>query len=488
LRPIVVVNKVDRPDQRAQEVLNATFDLFAALDATEAQLDFPHLWASAKQGWAAPELDSERRDLAPLFDRIVAHVPPPAIRPDAPFRMLATTLEADPYLGRVLTGLVHDGALEVNTIVKALARDGGEIERTRVTKLLAFRGLERVPIARAEAGDIVAIAGLDRATVADTLCALEVSAPLAAQPVDPPTLAMTVSINDGPLAGTEGDKLTSRQLGDRLKREAEGNVAIRVAPAPDGEGIEVRGRGELQLAVLIETMRREGFELTVGRPRVLYSADPATGERLEPIEEVVVDVDEEFAGAVVDKLGQRRSELIEMRPAGAGKTRLVLHSPTRALIGYLGEFLTDTRGTGVLNRVFHGYAPWRGPIPTRRTGTLISNGQGDAVAYALWNLEDRGPLFVAPGDKVYAGMIVGEHSRGNDLEVNPLKAKQLTNIRAAGRDDNVLLTPPVRMTLEKAIAYVADDELVEITPASIRLRKRHLDPHVRRRLAKREVA
>jgi GTP-binding protein len=489
LRPIVVINKVDKPEQRAEEVLNEIFDLFAALDAREEQLDFPHVYASAKHGWAVRELGDQRADLAPLFDLIVAHVPPPARDVDGPFRMLATTLEANPYLGRLLTGRIASGRLRANTVVKALSRDSLPVEQARVTKILAFRGLERQPIEEAEAGDIVAIAGFSKATVADTLCDLAVDTPLPAQPIDPSTIVMTFSINDGPYAGQDGTKVTSRQIRDRLFRESEGNVAIRVKDSLERDAFEVAGRGELQLAVLIETMRREGYELCVGRPRVVFQNEPETGERLEPIEEVVVDVDEEHAGIVVEKLTARRAELKDMRPAGAGKQRLVFMAPSRALIGYHGEFLTDTRGTGVLNRVFAAYAPFKGAIQQRFTGVLVSGEQGESVAYALWNLEDRGPMFIGPGEKVYSGMIIGEHTRGNDLEVNPLRAKKLTNIRAAGKDDNVLLTPPVRMTLEKAIAYIAEDELVEVTPKAIRLRKRHLDPHERKKAARqKEVA
>lgn len=489
LRPIVVINKVDKPEQRAEEVLNEIFDLFAALEADEHQLDFPHVYASAKRGWAVRELNDPQADLAPLFDLIVAHVPPPARDLEGPFRMLATTLEANPYLGRLLTGRIASGRLRPNTALKAITRDGQPIEQARITKILGFRGLERVPVEEAEAGDIVAIAGFSKATVADTLCDLSVEVPLPAQPIDPSTIVMTFSVNDGPYAGQDGSKVTSRQIGDRLRREAEGNVAIRVRESEERDAFEVAGRGELQLAVLIETMRREGFELCVGRPRVVFQSDPATGERLEPIEEVVVDVDEVYAGIVVEKLTARRAELKDMRPAGAGKQRLVFQAPSRALIGYHGEFLTDTRGTGVLNRVFAAYAPFKGAIQQRFTGVLISGEQGEAVAYALWNLEDRGPMFIGPGEKVYSGMVIGEHTRGNDLEVNPLRAKKLTNIRAAGKDDNVLLTPPIRMTLEKAIAYIADDELVEVTPKAIRLRKRHLDPHERKKAARqKEVA
>ena len=487
LRPIVVINKVDKPEERASEVLNEIFDLFAALDADEHQLDFPHVFASAKQGWAVREMGDERQGLGPLFDLILAHVNPPQADPDGPLRMLATTLEANPYLGRLLTGRIASGRLRPNSTLKALTREGQLIEQVRVTKILGFRGLERVPVEAAEAGDIVAVAGFTKATVADTLCEPAVAEPLPAQAIDPSTIVMAFGVNDGPYAGQDGSKVTSRQILERLRREAEGNVAIRVKESPDRDAFEVAGRGELQLAVLIETMRREGFELCVGRPRVLFQKDES-GHRLEPIEEVVIDVDEEFTGVVVEKLTSRRAELTDMRPAGAGKQRLVFRAPSRALIGYHGEFLTDTRGTGVLNRVFAAYEPWKGPIAQRHTGVIISAEQGEAVAYALWNLEDRGPLFIGAGEKVYAGMVIGEHTRGNDLEVNPLKGKKLTNIRAAGKDDAVLLTPPLRQTLEKAIAYIADDELVEVTPKAIRLRKRHLDPHERKRANRAKAA
>lgn len=482
LRPIVVINKVDRPDQRAHEVHDEVFDLFAALGASDEQLDFPTLFASAKQGWTATDPAGSRDvGMALLFRMVVDHVPPPEVSPGGPFVMLATTLERDPHLGRLLTGRIESGTVRPNTTIKALGRAGREVEQTRVTKLLAFRGLERTPLDEAHAGDIVTLAGFDRATVADTIADLAVETALPAQPIDPPTLAMTFQINDSPLAGREGSKVTSRMIAERLEREVEGNVALRITPAEGRDAFDVAGRGELQLAVLIETMRREGFELSVGRPRVLLQEDPAGGRMLEPIEEVVVDVDEEFAGLVVETLTRRRAELTEMRPSGAGKQRLVFLCPSRALIGYHGTFLTDTRGTGIMNRIFHGYAPHKGAIESRRAGVLISIERGDAVAYALWNLEDRGTLFIGPGEKVYPGMIIGEHSRPNDLEVNPLKAKQLTNIRAAGRDDAVLLTPPRRMSLEQALAYVNDDELVEVTPSSIRLRKRQLDASERRK-------
>jgi len=481
LKPIVVINKVDKPEERAGEVLNEVFDLFAALDANDDQLDFPAVYASAKHGWAVREPGDERKDMAPLFDLIVSHVSPPEVQQDGPFRMLATTLETDPYLGRLLTGRIAQGSLKANAAVKALSRDGKVIEQARISKILAFRGLERVTVDQADAGDIIALAGFGEATVADTLCDPSVSEAIEAQPIDPPTLAMTFAINDSPLAGKEGDKVTSRMIWDRLSREAEGNVALEVRETDDKTVFEVAGRGELQLGVLIETMRREGFELAIGRPRVLYRKDPDTGALLEPIEEAVIDVDDDFTGPVVEKMGQRKGDLLEMRPSGGGKTRLVFHIPSRSLIGYHNEFMTDTRGTGIINRLFHGYAPYKGDLPGRRVGTLISAEQGSAVAYALWNLEDRGSLFISPGDKVYKGMIIGEHNKGQDLDVNPLKAKQLTNMRASGKDDAVLLTPPVRMPLERAMAYIAEDELVEVTPESIRLRKRWLDPHERKR-------
>jgi GTP-binding protein len=484
LRPIVVINKVDRPDAQPHEVHDQVFDLFAALDATEEQLDFPTLFASGRQGWAAESLEAAHTDMSPLFDLIVRHVPAPVIDATKPFAMLATILEANPYLGRLLTGRIQSGTVRPNMPIRALSRDGTPIETGRVSKLLAFRGLERVPIDEAEAGDIVAIAGLSKTTVADTIADPSVTEAIPAQPIDPPTITMTFSVNDSPLAGREGDKVTSRMIRDRLFREAEGNVALRIQESASKDSYEVAGRGELQLAILIEQMRREGFEMSISRPRVVYQNDPKTGQRLEPIEEVVIDVDEEFSGVVVSKLSERKADLVEMRPSGGGKLRLTFHAPSRGLIGYYGEFLTDTRGTGVMNRLFHGYSPFKGQIPSRRTGVLIANSAGVAVAYALWNLEDRGPMMIEPGIEVYEGMVIGEHTRDNDLEVNVIKGKQLTNIRAAGKDEAVRLTPPIRMTLEKAIAYIADDELVEVTPKSIRLRKRELDPNDRKRTAR----
>jgi GTP-binding protein len=483
LRPIVLINKVDRSDARPHVVHDEIFDLFAALDANDDQLDFPTLFASAKQGWAAKSMEDPHEDLTPLFDLIVSHVPPPKVDPEAPFAMLATTLDYDPYVGRVLTGLITSGRARVNMAVKSLSRDGSVIEQGRLSKLLAYRGLERVTVEEVEAGDIIAIAGLLKTTVADTICAPEVMHALPAQPIDPPTLAMTFSVNDSPLCGRAGDKVTSRVIRDRLLREGEGNVAFQITETAEKDAYEVAGRGELQLGVLIETMRREGFELSISRPRVLFKTDTA-GLRLEPIEEVVIDVDEEYAGVVVEKLGGRKGEMKDMRPSGGGKTRVVFHVPSRGLIGYQGEFMTDTRGTGVMSRLFHAYAPFKGTIPDRRNGVLISNSGGVAVAYALWNLEDRGPMFIEPGDDVYEGMIIGEHTRGNDLDVNPVKGKQLTNIRTTSKDEAVRLTPPRLMTLEQAISYIQVDELVEVTPKAVRLRKRMLDPNERKRFSR----
>jgi GTP-binding protein len=487
LRPIVVINKVDRSDARPREVANAVFDLFAALDASEEQLDFPILYGSAKHGWmAADPAGPKDQGMAPLFDLVLRHVAPPRVE-DGPFRMLGTILEANPYLGRIVTGRITSGSVKANQTVKVLDRNGDVVEEGRVTKVLAFRGLERAPIEEGFAGDIVAIAGLPEASVSHTLCAPEVTEPLPAQPIDPPTLTMTFRINDSPLAGTEGDKVQSRVIRERLLREAEGNVALRIADSSEKDSMEVAGRGELQLGILIETMRREGFELSVSRPKVLFRHD-SSGELLEPIEEVVVDVDEEHAGVVVQKLAERKGEMIEMRPSGGGRVRLIFYAPTRGLIGYHGELLTDTRGTAVMNRLFHTYGPHRGEITGRPNGVLISTDQGEAVAYAMWNLEDRGPMMIEPGWKVYRGMIVGEHTRGNDLEVNVLKGKKLTNIRTHAKDEAIRLTPPIRMTLEKALAYIEDDELVEVTPKSIRLRKKLLDPNERKRDERRKDA
>jgi len=487
LRPIVVVNKIDRPDQRAHEVLDEVFDLFVGLDADDEQLDFPTLYASGRNGYASDDPDAREGTLEPLFQTIVDHVPAPDLEPEANFSFLATLLDRDNFMGRVLTGRVQSGRIKVNDPIRALDADGKVVEAGRATKLLAFRGLERVPVEDAGAGDIIAIAGLEKATVANTIAAPEVTEPIAAQPIDPPTLAMRFSVNDSPLAGREGDKVTSRMIRDRLMREAETNVAIRVTESADKDSFEVAGRGELQLGVLIETMRREGFELGISRPRVLFRTDEA-GNRTEPYETVVIDVDDEFSGTVVEKMQRRKAELTEMRPSGHGKTRISFSAPSRGLIGYHGEFLSDTRGTGIMNRLFEKYGPYKGVIEGRINGVLISNCGGEAVAYALNALEERGILFVKPQGKVYEGMVIGENAKPEDLEVNPLKSKQLTNFRSTGKDDAIRLTPPKIMSLEQAIAYIDDDEMVEVTPHSIRLRKAILCPHERKKANRKKEA
>jgi GTP-binding protein len=482
LHPILVLNKVDRPHADPDKVLNDAFDLFAALGATDEQLDFPHLYASGKQGWAVKDTNDPHESLAPLYDLIVEHVPRPSAEARAgdPGCVLAVLIESDPFLGRLLTGRVDAGKLTPGMTVHALSRDGKEIERGRITKILAFRGLKRQPIEEADAGDIIAIAGLSKATVADTICAPEVLIPLPAQPIDPPTISITVSVNNSPLAGRDGDKVQSRVIRDRLMREAESNVAIKFSETADKDAYEISGRGELQLGVLIENMRREGFEVAISRPRVVYQT-AENGQRLEPIEEVVIDVDDDYSGVVIEKLSRRKAELKDMGPSGSGKTRLTLEAPSRSLIGYQGEFLTDTRGSGVLNRVFSHYEPYKGAIEGRRNGVLVSTTDGDLAAFALWNLEDRGVMFVGAGEKAYQGMIIGENAKPDDLDVNPMKAKQLTNVRASGKDEAIRLTPPRRLTLEQAIAYIADDELVEVTPKSIRLRKAVLNPSFRKK-------
>ncbi|CTQ49062.1 translational GTPase TypA [Jannaschia donghaensis] len=485
LKPIVVLNKVDKPDAEPDRALDECFDLFANLGANDQQLDFPVLYASGRNGWADTELDGPRENLDALFDLVIEHVETPAqvADRDKPFRMLATTLGADPFIGRILTGRVESGTLKAGQTVNALSRDGTKIESFRATKILAFRGLGQQPIDLAEAGDIVTIAGMAKATVADTICDTSVTEAIPAQPIDPPTITVTFGINDSPLAGRDGKKVQSRVIRERLMKEAETNVAIKVTDTPGGEAFEVAGRGELQMGVLIENMRREGFELSISRPQVLFQ--DIDGERHEPIEEVTIDVDDEYSGAVIEKItGARKGELAEMKQAGAGKTRIIAHVPSRGLIGYHGEFLTDTRGTGVMNRVFHEWAPFKGPIPGRRAGVLISMESGVSVAYAMWKLEDRGRFFIGVQEQVYQGMILGEHSRENDLEINPLKGKQLTNVRASGTDEAVRLTTPITLSLEQAIAYIDNDELVEVTPNAIRMRKRHLDPHERKRASR----
>lgn len=481
LKPIVVINKADKADARVDEVLDEIFDLFVSLNATDEQLDFPVLYASGRNGWAVKEMDDEKKDLSPLFELICSYVPAPNCEPDKPFSMLATTLEADKFIGRLLTGKVQSGSIKINDTVKVLNAEDKELERVRISKILAYRGLNRVSLEEAHAGDIIAVAGIVKGTVADTICALDVNEHIHAQPIDPPTLSMTFSINDSPLAGREGDKVTSRMIWDRLCKEAEGNIALKISRTDTSDSFEVAGRGELQLGVLIETMRREGFELSISRPRVLMHKDE-NGNLLEPIEEVVVDVDEEFSGTVVEKMGQRRAEMVDMIPSQIGnKVRLIFNAPSRGLIGYHSEFLTDTRGTGVMNRLFKAYEPYKGEIEGRRNGVLISSEAGTAIAYSLWKLQDRGPMFIDANVPVYVGMIIGEHTKPNDLEVNPTKSKQLTNIRASGKDDAIDLIPPRKMSLEQGLSYIQADELLEVTPKTLRVRKRILDPILRKR-------
>jgi GTP-binding protein len=480
LKPMVIINKVDRPDGRPDEVVDEVFDLFAALDANEAQLDFPILYASGRDGWCARSLDDDRKDLTPLFDLILSHVPAPKVSTDAPFSMLVTLLESDSFLGRVLTGRVLTGKARLNMPVKSLNLKGEQIETGKLTKLQAFKGIQRVQVEEAQAGDIIAIAGMSITSVADTICDMSVSTPIPATPIDPPTMSITLSVNDSPFAGQEGSKVTSRMIRDRLLAEEETNVAITVTESEGLDAYEVGGRGELQLGVLIETMRREGFEMSVSRPRVLFKEEG--GQLLEPFEEVVIDVDDEYSGVVVEKLSTRKANMTDMRPSGGGKTRITFLAPSRGLIGYQSEFLTDTRGTGVMNRVYAKHDAYKGELQGRRNGVLISTDQGEAVAYALFNLQDRGEMFVNPQEKVYMGMIVGEHSRDNDLEINVLKGKQLTNIRASGTDEAIRLVPPRRMTLEDMISYIGEDELVEVTPKSLRLRKKFLDANERKRM------
>ncbi|HTG39438.1 translational GTPase TypA [Sphingomonas sp.] len=487
LRPIVVVNKVDRSDARIQEVLDEVFDLFVSLEANDDQLDFPVLFASGRNGYASTDPEAREGTLTPMFEKIVEHVPPPAVDPEAEFKFLVTLLDRDNFLGRILTGRVEQGTVRTNQPIHALDMDGNVIETGRASKIMSFRGLERVPVDEAKAGDIISLAGLTVATVSNTICDTSVSVPIQAQPIDPPTLSMRFAVNDSPMAGREGSKVTSRMIRDRLLREAESNVAIRVTEAADKDSFEVAGRGELQLGVVIETMRREGFELGISRPRVLFGTDES-GNKTEPYETVVIDVDEEFSGTVVEKMNLRKAEMTDMRPSGGGKTRITFSAPSRGLIGYHGEFLSDTRGTGIMNRLFEKYGPHKGPIEGRKNGVLISNGTGEANAYSLNSLEERGILFVGHGEALYEGMIIGENAKTDDLEVNPMRAKQLTNIRSSGKDDAIRLTPPKRMTLEQAIAYIDDDEMVEVTPKSIRLRKRYLDPNERKRQSRQKAA
>ena len=480
LRPIVVINKVDRHDARSEEVVNEVFDLFVALDASEEQLDFPILYAAGREGWCVENLEDPRENLHPLLDLILKHVEEPTVDLSKPFAMLATLLDADPYLGRCLIGRVINGSAKVNDQVKSINLSGSQIETGRLTKLFTFRGADRVPVDQVTAGDIICIAGLAVTSVADTICNPEVSEPLISTPIDPPTMSVTITVNDSPFAGTDGNRVTSTLIRERLLAEAETNVAITFEENDQKDAFEIGGRGELQIGVLIEQMRREGFELSVSRPRVLYKVSD-NGARTEPIEEVIIDVDDEYTSTVVDGMNQRKAEMQDMRASGAGKTRLTFLAPSRGLIGYQNKFLTDTKGTGVLNRLFNKYDNYKGSIVGRKYGALISTDTGSAAAYAIFNLQDRGTMFISHQSKVYGGMVVGEHSRDNDLEINVLKGKQLTNVRASGTDEAVKLTPPRRMSLEEMMAYINEDELLEVTPKNLRLRKRYLSAIDRKR-------
>ena len=480
LKPIVIINKIDRPDGRPTEVVDEVFDLFVALDANDEQLDFPILYAAGRDGWCVKELEDERVNLHPLLDVVLDHVQQPQVEHDKPFAMLATLLDSDPYLGRCLIGRVAQGSAKVNDSGKAIGLDGKSIETGRLTKLLTFKGTERVIVNEVQAGDIICIAGLTKTSVADTICEPSVTEPLASTPIDPPTMSVTITVNDSPFGGREGKKVTSTVIRERLLAEAETNVAITFSENDQKDAFEIGGRGELQIGVLIETMRREGFELIVSRPRVLYKTDES-GSRLEPIEEVIIDVDEEYVSAVVDGMNQRKGSMLDMRAAGAGKTRIIFHAPSRGLIGYQNRFLTETRGTGVMNRLFHSYDSYKGDVSGRKSGALISTDTGTAVAYAIFNLQDRGTMFISHQTPVYQGMIVGEHTRDNDLEINVLKGKQLTNVRASGTDEAVKLVTPRVMSLEQMMAYINEDELLEVTPQSLRLRKKFLDPIERKR-------
>ena len=480
LRPIVVINKADKQDSRINEVVDEVFDLFVALEASEEQLDFPILYSSGRDGWCVNDLSASRDNLDPLLDLILKYVPQPNIDVNKPFAMLASLLDFDPYLGRCLIGKVIQGSVKVNENVKALNLKSIKVENGRLTKLLRFQGTKKIPIDEVFAGDIICIAGLNKASVSDTICNNDIQNAILSTPIDPPSMAITITVNDSEFAGTEGKKVTSTLIRSRLLAEAETNVAVTFTENESKDAFEIGGRGELQLGVLIETMRREGYEVNVSRPRVLYKKD-VDGSKLEPFEEVTIDVDDEFSSAVIDSMNQRKSELKEMKSGGKGKTRLIFKAPSRGLIGYQNQFLTETKGTGVLNRVFEKYDVFKGEIKGRRNGVLIATERGEAVAFALFNLQNRGSMFVEPKTKVYKGMIVGEHNRDNDLEVNVLKGKKLTNVRASGTDQAVILTPPRKMTLEQMMAYMADDELLEVTPKSLRLRKKILLSHLRKR-------
>ena len=482
LKPIVIINKVDRPDGRPDEVIDEVFDLFVSLDATDEQLDFPIMYAAGRDGWCVKDLKDPKENLHALLDLILEHVKPPKVEANKPFAMLSTLLDSDPYLGRCLVGRVEQGTAKVNDAVKAINLEGEQVEAGRLTKLFKFEGTDRVAVDEVQTGDIICIAGLAKASVADTICTPEVTTPIPSTPIDPPTMSITITVNDSPLAGLEGKKVTSTVIRERLLAEAETNVAISFAENSKKDAFEIGGRGELQLGVLVETMRREGYELTVSRPHVVYKIDE-NDKKLEPIEEVIIDVDDEYASTVIDSMNKRKAEMLDMRNT-SGKTRLIFKAPSRALIGYQSRFLTETRGTGVVNRLFDSYGPFKGNISTRRNGALIATQTGTAVAFAIFNLQDRGVMFIDPQTKVYQGMIVGEHNRPNDLEINILKGKQLTNVRASGTDEAVKLVTPRKMSLEQMMAYINEDEVLEVTPENLRLRKQYLDPHARKKASK----
>jgi len=479
LRPIVIINKIDKKDGRPEEVLDEVFDLFISMEANDEQLDFPILYASGKNGWCVKDLNDEKNNLYCLFDLILKHVPGPVSKKNKDFAMLATLLDSDPFLGRCLVGKIDSGKAKVNNLVKVIDLNGNVIENGRLTKLFTFKGTKRIPVDEVFAGDIICIAGLTKCSVSDTICNSSINLPIKSTPIDPPTMSITITVNTSPFAGQDGDKITSNMLRKRLINESESNVAITFKENDSRDSFEIGGRGELQLGVLIETMRREGYELNVSRPKVLYKFKEE--KKFEPIEEVIVDLDQEFSSNVINTLNMRKSVMIDMKNTGIGKTRIIFKSPSRGLIGYQSQFMTETKGTGVINRVFSGYEAYKGDIIEKRNGALISKETGSAVAFAIFNLQERGIMFVEPQTKIYKGMVVGENSRENDLEINLLKGKQLTNIRASGSDKAITLIPPLKMSLEQMISYIREDELLEVTPKNLRLRKKFLDSHLRKK-------
>ena len=483
LKPIVVINKLDKSDQRANEVLDETFDLFVSLDANEDQLDFPVLYASGRSGWADKEIDGPRENLNPLLDQIIDHVKPAELDKTKPFAMLSTLLYADNFLGRSLVGRIAQGTAKANQSIKAINLNGEKVDEGRLTKIFRYEGTKKVPIEIGEAGDIVVVAGLEKANVADTICDLEVNDPIKATPIDPPTMSITITVNTSPLAGTEGKKLTSTQIRDRLLQEAQNNVGITFTENEGNDSFVVSGRGELMLEILLTQMRREGFEMTVSPPKVLYKKDE-NGSKLEPIEEITMDLDEEHSSKIIDSMNRRKGKLIELKDTGKNKKRLIFHAPTRGLMGYTSRFLTLTKGNGVINRIFHAYGPFEGEMEGRRNGALISMEQGKAVAFAIFNLQARGEMFVTHNDPVYPGMIVGLSPKPGDMIINVMKGKKLTNMRTQGTDENVVLTPVRKMSIAEQLSMLNTDEALEITPDSCRLRKAILDPHERKRSEK----